>query len=119
MALQKCSNQLLIKVKKICNFFFQVLLLMCSQFCLFTARNTSVVDRSCYQKLQAYVSEHSKHYPIQIGIDYNDDERSQMAEYLLRKHFVDFQSNHCNPLPIDHFQIPWELPSTETGFIFT
>lgn len=85
----------------------------------FTAKNTSIVDRSAHQKLQSYVSEHSKQYPIDIGADYSDVERTDMAEYLLRKHFVDYKSTHCTPLPMEHFQIPWDLPNTETGFIFT
>lgn len=83
------------------------------------AKNTSIVDRACYQKLQAHVSENSKTYPLQIGAEYSEEERNQMAEYLLRKHFSDFKSTHCTPLPIEHFQIPWDLPSTESGFIFT
>lgn len=85
----------------------------------FTAKNTSIVDRLSYQKLQSYVSENSKQYPLDIGADYSDDERVEMAEYLVRKHFVDYNSSHCTPLPVEHFQIPWDLPSTESGFIFT
>lgn len=85
----------------------------------FAAKNTSIADRLSYQKLQSYVSENSKQYPLDIGADYSDDERNEMAEYLIRKHLVDYKSSHCTPLPVEHFQIPWDLPSTESGFIFT
>lgn len=77
-------------------------------------KNTSVVDRTCFQRLQTYVSEHSKHYPLTIGDKYEDEDRSQMAEYLLRKHFVDFKSSHNMPLKIEYFYIPWDLPSNES-----
>lgn len=69
--------------------------------------------------LLSHVSENSKQYPLDIGDEYTDDQRNQMANYLLRKHLLDFKSTHCTPLPKEYFRIPWDLPSVENDFIFT
>lgn len=69
--------------------------------------------------LLSYVSENSKQYPLDIGDEYTAEQRNQMADYLIRKHLIDFKSTHCTPLPTEHFRIPWDVPSVENGFIFT
>ncbi|XP_031618037.1 phosphatidylserine lipase ABHD16A [Contarinia nasturtii] len=69
--------------------------------------------------LLSYVSENSKQYPLDIGEEYTSEQRNQMAEYLVRKHLIDFKSTHCTPLPTEHFRIPWDVPSIENDFIFT
>lgn len=55
------------------------------------------------------MSEKSNRFPLEIGVDYSEDERTQMAEYLVRKHLIDFKSTHCTPLPTEHFCIPWNV----------
>lgn len=82
--------------------------------------NTSnSTDELSHSLLLSYVSENSKQYPLLIGEDYSGDQRNQMSEYLVRKHFLDFKSTHCTPLPSDYFRIPWDLPNVENDFIFT
>lgn len=76
-------------------------------------------DELLYSLLLSYVSENSKQYPMDIGEDYTSEQRNQMAEYLVRKHLIDYKSTHCTPLPTDHFRIPWDVPNVENGFIFT
>lgn len=58
-------------------------------------------------------------YPLTIGDQYSEQERTEMADYLLRKHFEDYKSSHCTPLPTDLFRTPWELPTDESDFVFT
>lgn len=76
-------------------------------------------DELSQSLLLSYVSENSKQYPLEIGDGYTNEQRNQLAEYLTRKHLIDFKSTHCTPLPADHFQIPWDVPNAEGGFIFT
>lgn len=66
----------------------------------------------------SYVSEQSRAYPIDIGVDYTTEQRNQLAEYLVRKHLLDFKSSHCTPLPGDFFQNPWDI-SNDDDFVFT
>lgn len=54
----------------------------------------------------------------EIGVDFSEEQRNMVAVYLLRKHFVDYKSSHCTPLPTDFFKPPWELPN-DTDFVFT
>lgn len=76
-------------------------------------------DELCYSLLLSYISENSKQYPIDIGADYTAEQRNHMADYLVQKHLVDYNSTHCTPLPAEYFRQPWDMPSTENGFIFT
>lgn len=82
-------------------------------------KDLNSADELLHSLLLSYVSENSKQYPIDIGEDYTTEQRNQMAEYLIRKHLVDFKSTHCTPLPTEYFRIPWDLPSVENDFIFT
>jgi len=83
------------------------------------SQNTTGSDDLCYSLIMSYVSEHSRQYPLDIGADYTVEQRNQMAEYLVRKHFVDFKSSHCTPLPADYFTTPWDIPNEENDFVFT
>ncbi|XP_055910639.1 phosphatidylserine lipase ABHD16A [Eupeodes corollae] len=75
-------------------------------------------DDLCMSRLITYASDKGKTFPMAIGEDYNAEVRTQMAEFLLKKHFRDYKSTHCTPLPDDYFTIPWDIP-TENGFVFT
>lgn len=86
---------------------------------IFLAKDLSSSEELSHSLLLSYVSENSKQYPLEIGDDYGTEQRNQLAEYLVRKHLIDFNSTHCTPLPTEHFQIPWDVPSVENGFIFT
>lgn len=88
----------------------------------------------------SFVSDNEKSYPLDIGAEYDVTEKNQMAEFLviqqysttynkmlvqfnfiifqIRKHFRDLKSSHCTPLPVEYFQIPWDLLH-ETDFVFT
>lgn len=90
-----------------------------NSFCLFTVNTSNSSDELSHSLLLSYVSENSKQYPLLIGEDYTGEQRNQMSEYLVRKHFLDFKSTHCTPLPSDYFRIPWDLPNVENDFIFT
>ncbi|XP_055623895.1 phosphatidylserine lipase ABHD16A [Toxorhynchites rutilus septentrionalis] len=73
--------------------------------------------------LMSYLSDNgnngtSRSYPIEIGEDYTSEQRDSMAKFLITKHFHDFQSTHCTPLPKEYFQLPWEIP-VDTDFVFT
>ncbi|XP_054733124.1 phosphatidylserine lipase ABHD16A [Anastrepha obliqua] len=75
-------------------------------------------DDLCMSRLITYASDQGKSFPMLIGEDYTEETRDQMAEFLLRKHFRDYKSTHCTPLPRDYFDIPWDIP-IESGFVFT
>ncbi|XP_067613743.1 phosphatidylserine lipase ABHD16A isoform X2 [Eurosta solidaginis] len=79
---------------------------------------STINDDLCMSRLITYASDQGKSFPMQIGEDYAEDTRDQMAEFLLRKHFRDYKSTHCTPLPGDYFDIPWDIP-IENGFVFT
>ncbi|XP_013106255.1 phosphatidylserine lipase ABHD16A isoform X2 [Stomoxys calcitrans] len=81
-------------------------------------RNSTADDDLCLSRLITYASDQGKKYPMAIGEDYADDVRHQMADFLLRKHFRDFKSSHCTQLPIEYFNIPFDIP-VEHGFVFT
>lgn len=66
----------------------------------------------------SYVSDNDKSYPLLIGSEYSSEHKNQMAEFLIRKHLMDFKSSHCTPLPAEYFQMPWDLLN-ETDFVFT
>lgn len=50
---------------------------------VFPATDNST-DQLCLSLLLSYVSENGKSYPIEIGENYTDVQRNQMAEYLVR-----------------------------------
>lgn len=75
-------------------------------------------DQLCFSLLMSYISDNSKTYPLEIGADYDNNQKNQMAEYLIRKHLTDFKSTHCTPLPAEYFHIPWDLLN-DTDFVFT
>lgn len=75
-------------------------------------------DTAMLKKVASYIAESNQgSYPLSIGEKYSDQERTEMADYLLRKHFEDYKSTHCTPLPTDLFKMPWELPNED--FVFT
>lgn len=76
-------------------------------------------DKAVLQKIAVFIAENNESsYPLSIGDKYSEAERTEMADYLVRKHFEDYTSSHCTPLPADLFQLPWELPN-ESDFVFT
>lgn len=88
-------------------------------FCNIAAKESTSNDELLYSLLLSYVSENSKQYPLDIGEEYTSERCNQMADYLVRKHLIDYKSTHCTPLPTEHFRIPWDVPNVENGFIFT
>lgn len=75
-------------------------------------------DTMMLRKIASYIAEtNQSSYPLSIGEKYSEQERTEMADYLVRKHFEDYKSSHCTPLPTDLFRMPWELPNED--FVFT
>lgn len=76
-------------------------------------------DTAVLKKIASYIGEtNQSSYPLQIGEQYSEQQRTEMADYLVRRHFEDYKSSHCTPLPTDLFRMPWELP-IESDFVFT
>ncbi|ALC44012.1 CG1309 [Drosophila busckii] len=75
-------------------------------------------EKLIMSRLITYASDEGKSFPMQIGADYTDEVRNQMAVFLLRKHLRDYNSTHCTQLPGEFFSIPWDIP-IEHGFVFT
>lgn len=63
----------------------------------------------CRQQLENYISEYGKTFPMDIGENYTTELKIPLALYLVRKYFKDHVSLHCAPLPVDLFQIPWDI----------
>lgn len=76
-------------------------------------------DTQCISQLMSYVSENDGSYPLAIGEDYSEEQRNEMAVFLMRRHLLDFKSSHCTPLPGEYFQLPWAIPSDTDDFVFT
>lgn len=70
-------------------------------------------DEHCYSLILSYVSEHTKQLPTEMGKNYTNEQRSLMADFLIKKHLLDFKSSHCTPLPTEYFQIPWSFEKAE------
>lgn len=74
-------------------------------------------DQMSLSLILSYISENGAAYPLKIGEDYTNDQKNQMALYLIKNHFSDFKSSHCTPLPGDFFKTPWNIPQED--FVFT
>lgn len=53
----------------------------------FSATDNST-DQLCLSLLLSYVSENGKSYPVEIGENYTEVQKNQMAEYLVRFRFA-------------------------------
>lgn len=60
-------------------------------------------------KITSYVSEYGNFYPCLIGEHFTEEQRTDMAEFLIRRHLRDFKSDHCSPLPGEYFNEPWDI----------
>lgn len=58
-----------------------------SKFDTFLATDNST-DQLCLSLLLSYVSENGKSYPVEIGENYTEVQKNQMAEYLVRFRFA-------------------------------
>lgn len=74
-------------------------------------------DGVCHSSLQSYISEYSKSYPMSIGEDWKEADKSQMALFLVKKYMVDFKGTHCINMPLHLFQTPWDV-AVENDFVF-
>lgn len=80
-------------------------------------RRYSIDDSLCYSQLQSYISEYSKSYPMRIGEDWNERDKSQLALFLAKNHMMDFKATHCINLPPEMFRKPWDV-RVESGFVY-
>lgn len=67
--------------------------------------------------LLAYTISYSTTYPINIGADYSEHQRDRMAQILVKKHLIDYNSTHCTPLPANFFQLPWKPEEDDNEFV--
>ncbi|KAL4218880.1 Protein abhd16a [Mactra antiquata] len=67
------------------------------------------VDRTlCSVTMQSYMEQQDdKSFPVQIGEDLNDLEKTRMTLFLASSYMEDFNSTHCTPLPTLYFKHPW------------
>jgi len=72
-----------------------------------------VDDGVCQATLISYVQSKGQYsYPLDIGSPdehMSEDVKTQLVLFLATKHFVDFDSTHCTPLPRQLFIQPWDL----------
>lgn len=66
-----------------------------------------VVDATCCRQLQTFIAQHSNSFPMtELGRDFTEREKTQMTLHLAGRYMVDFDSNHCTPLPAHLFFAP-------------
>ncbi|KAF5269500.1 hypothetical protein FQA39_LY08689 [Lamprigera yunnana] len=82
------------------------------------AQRIGINSDLCQSLLESYVLENSKCYPMKIGADMNTLQKNEMAIFLVRKYMKDYKSTHCTPLPVELFQVPWDI-NIENGFVLT
>lgn len=57
--------------------------------CSFSVTESSS-DQLCLSLLMSYISEHGKTFPLEIGVDYTDAQRRQLADYLVNLKILQF-----------------------------
>ena len=82
-------------------------------YIFFTAKGSPVDDELCYSLLLSYISDNTKQLPLELGDNLSNKQRDLMADYLIKKHLLDYKSTHCTPLPTDYFRMPWSVPKPE------
>ncbi|XP_060578398.1 phosphatidylserine lipase ABHD16A-like [Ruditapes philippinarum] len=67
------------------------------------------VDREwCTVAMRSYMEEaENTKFPLDIGTDYTEQQKTHMTLFLASKHMEDFNSTHCTPLPTQFFKQPW------------
>ncbi|XP_068232788.1 phosphatidylserine lipase ABHD16A [Palaemon carinicauda] len=70
----------------------------------------------CSTLLSSYIHENGESYPMMIGEDMNDNDKTKMILYLASKYLVDFNSSHNNPLEPSYFRKPWR-PITDSSYV--
>ena len=58
-------------------------------------------------KLSSYVEANGggTEFPLDIGEDYTQEQRTEMVLYLANLYLVDFDSTHCTQLPSETFEM--------------
>ncbi|XP_069979617.1 phosphatidylserine lipase ABHD16A isoform X2 [Penaeus vannamei] len=65
----------------------------------------------CSTLLATYVNEYSTAFPLMIGEDMNEEEKTRLLLYLASKHMVDYNESHNPPLDVTLFRKPWRIIS--------
>ncbi|GLV42642.1 uncharacterized protein CBL_03381 [Carabus blaptoides fortunei] len=68
--------------------------------------------------LESYMSENSKSYPMLIGEEMVTLVKNRLALFLAYNYMKDYKSTHCTPLPVDMFQLPWDI-HVDNDYVFT
>nr|CAH0103169.1 unnamed protein product [Daphnia galeata] len=68
------------------------------------------------EKLKSYIEENSNSFPMLIGQNWTEKEKSQMTIFLASRYMMDFDGTHCTPLPVEMFRPPQEIGS-ESNFV--
>lgn len=71
----------------------------------------SVNNTACLNLLMEYFHTHPTNYPVNIGPDLDLTTRDQLVLFIASKHLIDYDSEHCAPLPPRYFRRPWNLMS--------
>lgn len=66
--------------------------------------------------LSTYAAEHSGAFPMMIGEEMTEEEKSKMLLFLASKYLVDMDSFHNNPLDPSLFRMPW-TPIQDTSYV--
>jgi len=56
-----------------------------------------------------YESRDDAAFPLDIGTDYTDQQKTHMTLFLASRYMEDFDSTHCTPLPPNFFKTPWKV----------
>jgi len=76
------------------------------------------IDEDYYSTLlSTYAAEHSGAFPMMIGEDMKDKEKTKLLLFLANKYLVDMDSFHNNPLDTSLFRMPWTGPIQDTSYV--
>ncbi|CAF4389560.1 unnamed protein product, partial [Rotaria socialis] len=91
----------------------QMLTLMKRYICLKKLKKKKLLDQYCSdtdalkRQCERYRVEHPvRSYPCNFGENFSIDERQSFAIYLVNQYLVDFDAQHCTPLPVTLFHLP-------------
>jgi len=75
------------------------------------------IDMDLQQLLyRSYLQHHDvSNFPVNIGQDMSDDEKTLMLIFLLKQYMKDMDSSHCTPLSASLMKVPWNPFHSETS----
>ncbi|XP_028410971.1 protein ABHD16A-like [Dendronephthya gigantea] len=69
-------------------------------------KTLDVDDDKCKNLLRKHQEENGRHFPCEIGNDFEDIDKAKMLIYLVSQYLIDIETTHCTALPAKKFRVP-------------